>query len=101
MQYCLLAQGRIDMVIENQMEIHDYAAVVPIVTEAGGFISDFDGNPLDSNSNPAKYLLRLTTHYTKWPLNSYNKFETISIKHFEVESFQQAYTLCYLLLHLQ
>ena len=40
MQYCLLAQGRIDMVIENQMEIHDYAAVVPIVTEAGGFISD-------------------------------------------------------------
>ena len=51
MQYCLLAQGRIDMVIENQMEIHDYAAVVPIVTEAGGFISDFDGNPLDSNSS--------------------------------------------------
>ena len=51
MQYCLLAQGRIDIVIENQMEIHDYAAIVPIVKEAGGFISDFDGNALDSNSS--------------------------------------------------
>ena len=49
MQYCLLAQGRIDMVIENQMEIHDYAAVAPIVKEAGGCISDFDGNSLDSS----------------------------------------------------
>ncbi len=51
MQYCLLAQGRIDMVIENQMEIHDYAALVPIVEESGGCISDFDGQNLDSSSN--------------------------------------------------
>ena len=100
MQYCLLAQGRIDMVIENQMEIHDYAAVVPIVKEAGGFISDFDGNPLDSNSSGQ---VLATANYTlhKMALSSYNKFETISIKHFEVESFQQAYTLCFLLLHPQ
>ena len=49
MQYCLLAQGRIDMVIENQMEIHDYAALVPIVEESGGCISDFDGNNLDAS----------------------------------------------------
>ena len=31
------------------MEIHDYAAVAPIVKEAGGCISDFDGNSLDSS----------------------------------------------------
>lgn len=56
MQYCLLAQGRIDLIIEDQMEIHDYAAVVPIVQEAGGCVTDFDGKPLNPNTSNGEVL---------------------------------------------
>lgn len=50
MQYCLLAEGRIDIVIENQMAVYDYASLVPIVEESGGCISDFQGRPLRADS---------------------------------------------------
>jgi len=50
-QYGLLAQGRVDVVVETQMEWHDYAALVPIIESAGGMISDFSGNPLTRGSS--------------------------------------------------
>ena len=44
--YGLLALGSVDVVAECQMELYDYAALVPIVEAAGGVISDWRGEPL-------------------------------------------------------
>lgn len=49
--YGLLASGHIDLVCEAGLEIHDYAALVPVVEGAGGMMSDWQGNPLDADSD--------------------------------------------------
>ncbi|MFY9713973.1 MAG: inositol monophosphatase family protein, partial [Microbacterium sp.] len=41
--YMLLAEGRIDMVAEFDVKEYDIAAAVPIVREAGGRMTSFDG----------------------------------------------------------
>ena len=43
----LLACGFVDLVVEAGMHPHDYAALVPIVENAGGVVTDFAGRPLD------------------------------------------------------
>lgn len=48
--YMLLAEGTIDLVAEHDLKIYDIAALVPIVEEAGGKISDLTG-PLTDNSS--------------------------------------------------
>jgi histidinol-phosphatase len=52
LHYHLLASGKIDAVIETDVNILDIAACVAIVTEAGGRFTDLDGAPitLDSTS---------------------------------------------------
>ena len=49
--YGLLASGHLDIVIESGLKLHDYAALVPIVEGAGGQMSDWQGNPLDADSD--------------------------------------------------
>ena len=49
--YGLLASGHLDIVCESGMKLHDYAALVPIVEGAGGTMSDWQGHPLDANSD--------------------------------------------------
>jgi len=49
--YGLLAGGHIDIVCEAGMAIYDYAALVPVVEGAGGTMSDWQGNPLDADSD--------------------------------------------------
>ena len=49
--YGLLASGHLDIVCEAGMAIHDYAALVPVVEGAGGTMSDWQGNPLDADSD--------------------------------------------------
>jgi inositol-phosphate phosphatase/L-galactose 1-phosphate phosphatase/histidinol-phosphatase len=44
--YGLLALGFVDLVVEAEMQLYDYAALVPIVEGAGGRISDWEGRPL-------------------------------------------------------
>ena len=44
LSYCLLAEGKIDAVIETDLKIYDVAAIIPIVTNAGGFITTWDNN---------------------------------------------------------
>lgn len=46
LHYHLLAAGKIDAVIESDVNILDIAACVAIVTEAGGRFSDLDGAPV-------------------------------------------------------
>lgn len=48
--YGMLAAGWIDMVIEADMKAHDFMPLVPIVEQAGGIISDWQGNPLHTGS---------------------------------------------------
>ncbi|MEK7530351.1 MAG: inositol monophosphatase [Patescibacteria group bacterium] len=48
--YCLLASGRIEAVISKEGDLEDYVAAKIIVTEAGGKITDFTGQPSESKS---------------------------------------------------
>jgi len=43
--YGLLANGDIDLVVENQMQSYDILPLVPIVEAAGGVVTDRNGNP--------------------------------------------------------
>lgn len=49
--YGLLAGGHLDVVCEAGLAVYDYAALVPIVEGAGGTMSDWQGNPLDAESD--------------------------------------------------
>ena len=49
--YGLLAAGHLDIVCEAGLELYDYAALVPVVEGAGGIMSDWQGNPLDAESD--------------------------------------------------
>jgi histidinol-phosphatase len=43
--YALLATGRVDVVVDPVMEVWDVAPLVPIVKEAGGLITNWQGEP--------------------------------------------------------
>ena len=48
--YCLLASGRIEIVISKEGDLEDYVAAKVIVTEAGGKITGFDNNPVSGTA---------------------------------------------------
>jgi inositol-phosphate phosphatase/L-galactose 1-phosphate phosphatase/histidinol-phosphatase len=48
--YGLLAAGFIDCVAETSLQLYDYAALVPVVTGAGGVFTDWEGRPLGIGS---------------------------------------------------
>lgn len=43
--YMLVAEGAVDIMVEPELSLWDVAALVPIVTEAGGTFSDLSGRP--------------------------------------------------------
>ncbi|MGW0502724.1 histidinol-phosphatase [Micromonospora sp. NPDC003241] len=43
--YMLLAEGALDVMVEPELSLWDVAALVPIVTEAGGVFTDLAGRP--------------------------------------------------------
>jgi histidinol-phosphatase len=43
--YMLVAEGAVDVMVEPELSLWDLAALVPIVTEAGGTFSDLTGRP--------------------------------------------------------
>jgi histidinol-phosphatase len=43
--YMLVAEGAVDIMVEPELSLWDMAALVPIVTEAGGTFTDLAGNP--------------------------------------------------------
>ncbi|MCI7551603.1 MAG: histidinol phosphatase [Actinomycetaceae bacterium] len=43
--YMLVAEGSVDLAAEPELELYDMAALVPIVTEAGGMFTSLDGAP--------------------------------------------------------
>lgn len=51
--YCLVAEGAVDIATEPELALHDMAALVPIVVEAGGTFTDLAGNPGPFGGNAA------------------------------------------------
>jgi inositol-phosphate phosphatase / L-galactose 1-phosphate phosphatase / histidinol-phosphatase len=49
--YGLVASGFADLVIEASLKVYDYAALVPVLENAGGGMSDWQGRPLDLKSD--------------------------------------------------
>ena len=49
-QYAMLASGFIDIVVEADMGVYDYCALVPVVQGAGGAITDWQGAALGLDS---------------------------------------------------
>lgn len=43
--YMMVAEGAVDLACEPELELYDMAALVPIVTEAGGTFTSLDGSP--------------------------------------------------------
>lgn len=48
--YHLLAQGKIDIATEARVDIWDIAAISLIITEAGGMITDLEGNKINKDT---------------------------------------------------
>src|SRR5215218_3104240 len=46
--YCMLAAGHLDLVVETELKAYDIAALIPIVTGAGGVITNWEGKPAQS-----------------------------------------------------
>ncbi|MEU4424153.1 histidinol-phosphatase [Actinoplanes sp. NPDC024001] len=49
--YMLLAEGALDAMAEPELSLWDMAALIPIITEAGGKITDLDGRPTADKSS--------------------------------------------------
>jgi histidinol-phosphatase len=47
----LLAEGSVDVVAEHDLKIYDIAALVPIIEQAGGMLTDFAGGFSESTSS--------------------------------------------------
>ena len=43
--YCMLAAGHLDLVIETELKPYDIAALIPIITGAGGIMTTWEGGP--------------------------------------------------------
>ena len=47
----LVAEGRIDAVVDYDLKPYDYLPVAAVVEAAGGIMTDWDGKPLDFDSD--------------------------------------------------
>lgn len=48
--YALVAMGLVDIVLESQLQPYDFAALVPVVTHAGGQFTDWNGKNITLDS---------------------------------------------------
>jgi len=46
--YCMLAAGHVDLVIETELKPHDIAALIPIISGAGGIVTTWNGKAPES-----------------------------------------------------
>jgi inositol-phosphate phosphatase/L-galactose 1-phosphate phosphatase/histidinol-phosphatase len=49
--YGLLAMGTIDLIVEADLDVHDFMALVPVIEGAGGLVTDWQGAPLTPASD--------------------------------------------------
>lgn len=43
--YAMVADGRLDLVVESELKVWDWSALMPVVTAAGGAFTGWDGQP--------------------------------------------------------
>ncbi|MGI9506901.1 MAG: inositol monophosphatase family protein, partial [Geminicoccaceae bacterium] len=48
--YGLLAMGFADLIVEADLDTHDYLALIPVIEGAGGIITDWEGKTLTPGS---------------------------------------------------
>ena len=72
--YLLVSTGRVEVMIDPLMEIWDAAAIQPIIEEAGGTFTDWQGNPvftsgegIGTNGLVAKEVLEITRQDSNKP----------------------------------
>ncbi len=70
--YGLLASGFVDLVVDADLDNHDFGALEPVVRNAGGAITDWAGHPLAMGSNgeviaagDAHVLERVVEHFSR------------------------------------
>ena len=49
--YGLLAMGSIDLIVEADLDVHDFMALVPVIEGAGGVVTDWQGAALTPRSD--------------------------------------------------
>lgn len=49
--YALLTSGHVDLVVEAGLKPYDFSALVPVIANAGGIVTDWAGQPLTMNSD--------------------------------------------------
>jgi inositol-phosphate phosphatase / L-galactose 1-phosphate phosphatase / histidinol-phosphatase len=49
--YGLLAMGSLDLIVEADLDVHDFMALVPVIEGAGGLVTDWQGAPLTATSD--------------------------------------------------
>lgn len=53
--YAMVAGGHADIAMDATVQLYDYAALVPVLEEAGGIVTDWEGRALDMQ-NPARII---------------------------------------------
>ena len=51
LSYCLLAEGKVDAVIETNLKSYDIIPLIPIIRNAGGYITDWKNNSPEKGGN--------------------------------------------------
>jgi myo-inositol-1(or 4)-monophosphatase len=49
--YCLLAMGQLDLVVEAGLNAYDILALIPIIERAGGMVTTWDGGDPKDGGN--------------------------------------------------
>jgi histidinol phosphatase-like enzyme (inositol monophosphatase family) len=49
--YGLLAMGSIDLIVEADLDVHDFMALVPVIEGAGGVVTDWQGDAMTPGSD--------------------------------------------------
>jgi inositol-phosphate phosphatase / L-galactose 1-phosphate phosphatase / histidinol-phosphatase len=49
--YGLLALGSVDLVVEADLDVHDFMALIPVIEGAGGVVTDWQGSALSPSSD--------------------------------------------------
>ena len=49
--YAMLASGHVDLVVEAGLQPYDIVALIPIIEQAGGVVTSFDGGPAEGGGN--------------------------------------------------
>ena len=51
LNYCLLAEGRVDAVIEANLKPYDILPLIPIIKNSRAIVSNWDGDPAENGGN--------------------------------------------------